>query len=151
MQPLTAMLMLPGKLLLKTMKIAMAAMIVFAGAIFFGSILTTSLVSLSERQREVATLLVMGYEKRQVGGIFLREALLVNMIGAVLGLPLGLGFIVWMISVYNTELYRMPLIGSPQSYVLALICALIFVLVAHLLVQRAIHRLVWPEALNVRE
>jgi putative ABC transport system permease protein len=138
-------------LLLKSMKVAMIAMIIFAGAIFFGSILTTSLVALSERQREVATLLVMGYEKRQVGGIFLRESLLVNMAGAVLGLPLGFAMIVILIEVYNTELYRMPMVSSPQSYAITLVCSLLFVLAAHLLVQRAISRLVWQDALNVHE
>ena len=138
-------------LLLRSMKIAMTAMVIFAGAIFFGSILTTSLVALSERQREVATLLVMGYEKRQVGGIFLRESLLVNGIGALLGLPLGFALIVLMLEAYDTELYRMPLIGSPQSYGLALVFSLVFVLVAHLFVQRTINRLLWQEALNVSE
>jgi putative ABC transport system permease protein len=138
-------------LLLKSMKIAMGAMIVFAGAIFFGSILTTSLVALSERQREVATLLVMGYEKRQVGGIFLRESLLVNMSGALLGLPLGFVMILILIQVYNTELYRMPLVNSPQSYAITVACSVLFVLAAHLIVQRAINRLIWQEALNVHE
>jgi len=139
------------ELLLKSMKAAMTAMIVFAGVIFFGSILTTSLVSLSERQREVATLMVMGYEKRQVGGIFLRESLLVNMTGAVLGMPLGFALIVAMLQAYDTELYRMPLVSTPGSYALALACSLGFVLLAHLLVQGTINRMIWREALNVSE
>ena len=65
--------------LVDVMKIATVALVGFAGAIYFGSILTTSLVAIAERRREVATLMVMGYEKRQVGGIFLRESLLVNL------------------------------------------------------------------------
>jgi putative ABC transport system permease protein len=137
--------------LLDALRYSLATLIGLAGAIFFGSILTTSLISISERQREVATLLVIGYEKRQVGGLFLRESLLVNMTGAMVGLPLGLWLAVWLISVHSTELYRLPIVASPGSFVITMALALIFTLLAHVLVQAAINRLDWLDALNAKE
>src|SRR5262249_23416281 len=71
----------------------------FAGIIFFCSMLNTSLISLAERRREVATLRVIGYTEYQIGGYFLRESMLVNSIGTLLGLPLGYALTVWLVLV----------------------------------------------------
>ncbi|MHC4903342.1 MAG: ABC transporter permease [Planctomycetota bacterium] len=122
-----------------------------AAIIFFGSILTTSLIAIAERRREVATFLVMGYELRQIGGIFLRESMLVNMVGALAGLPLGLWLAVWLIEYNTRDAYRFPIIASPLSYVITMAFAVVFTVAAHRFVQRAINRLDVLEALNARE
>ena len=64
-------------------------LVLFAGVIFFGSILTASLISLAERQREVATLRVLGYGPWRIGGLLLRESMIVTVLGTLLGMPLG--------------------------------------------------------------
>ena len=138
-------------MLLDTMKGVMSALIIFAAVIYSGSILTTSLVSVAERRREIATFLVMGYDKLNVGGIFLRESLLVNLLGTLFGLPLGYLLMRWMVVLYDTEFYRFPLVTQPDAYLLTVLLAVVFIVVAHLFVQRAINRLNWQEALNAKE
>jgi putative ABC transport system permease protein len=137
--------------LIEPMKGVILVMVAFAGIIFFGSILTTSLVTISERRREIATFHVMGYDLRQVGGIFLRESMLVNVIGALLGLPLGLWLIILLLEEYSTELYRIPLVIRPSTFIIAMILSVVFTWLSHLLTQRAINRSDWREALNARE
>ena len=51
--------------------IIIGLLVLFAGVVFFGSILNASLVSLAERQREVATLRVLGYGPWQIGSLLL--------------------------------------------------------------------------------
>jgi putative ABC transport system permease protein len=133
------------------MRGVVVAMVLFAGAIFFGSILTMSLVSIAERRREVATFLVMGFDSRQVGGIFLRESMLVNVIGALIGLPMGLWLILILLEEYSTELYRIPLVLTPVPFGIAIALSVAFTLIAHVIVQRVIARMDWREALNARE
>ena len=48
--------------------------VLFAGVIFFSTLLNSSLVGLAERRREVATFRVLGYNEWQVGALFLRGA-----------------------------------------------------------------------------
>jgi putative ABC transport system permease protein len=122
-----------------------------AAVIFFGSILTTSLIALAEREREVATLLVLGYERRQVGGIFLRESMLTNVVGAVLGLPLGYWLCFVVVLANQREAYRLPMVATPGSAALTVAFAVLFTWTAHRLVQRAIDRLDWLEAINAKE
>lgn len=137
--------------ILESMRTSVVLLVLFAGAIYFGSILTTSLVALAERQREVATLIVSGFHKSTVGGIFLRESLIVNVIGALIGLPLGIWLLIVLLEQYDTEVFRMPLVLPATVPLVALIVSIVFTVSAHGLVQRAIARLNWREALNAKE
>jgi len=126
-------------------------MIFFAGVVFFGSILNASLVSLAERQREVATLRVLGYGPWQIGTLLLRESMILTLIGTGLGMPLGYALTVFTAWAYNTELFRLPVIATTGTWVWTAVLAVLFGLLAHVFVQRAIHRMAWPDALKAQE
>lgn len=136
---------------IKTQTTFIGLLIFFAGVIYFGSVLNASLISLAERQSEVATLRVLGYGPWEVGGLFLRESLIVNLIGTIAGLPLGYLLSVWMVAMYDTEMFRIPVAFTPLILLWTLILSLIFNLAAHAFVQRSIHKLDWLEALKVKE
>lgn len=137
--------------IIKTQKIFIGILVFFAGVIFFGSILNSSLIGLAEREREVATFRVLGYSEWQIGGLFLRESLVINTLGTLLGLPLGYRLTQLMAWSYETELFRIPVIARPWVWGVTLALSVIFGLVAHFFVQRAINRMNWREALNVKE
>jgi putative ABC transport system permease protein len=136
---------------IKTQSIFIGMLIFFAGVIFFNSILNASLVSLSERQREVATLRVLGYGPWQVGGLFLRESMVVNLLGTLLGMPVGYWLCSLLAEAYENEMLRIPVVTSPAVWTWTLALAILFGLLAHGLVQREIHRMDWLDALKVKE
>ncbi len=88
-------------------------LVIFAGIVFFGSILNASLVSLAERQREVATLRVLGYGPWEIGSLLFRESIITALIGTVLGMPLGYLITVVTAEAYASDMFRMPIITSP--------------------------------------
>lgn len=137
--------------MLDTLRYSVSALVLMAGAIFFGSILTASLIALAQRQREMATLIAIGYTRRQIGGVFLREALLVNVVGAALGLPLGQWLSLLLVQANTREVFRLPVVFSPAAYVVTMAVAVIFTLVAHGLVQRRVNRWDWRESLKAAE
>ncbi len=137
--------------LIKHMNIFIGMIVIFAGVIFFGSILNASLVSLAERTRELATLRVLGYGPWQIGSLMLRESLIVTLIGTVLGMPIGYMLTVGMARMYDSEMFRFPVVSSPGTYIWTIMLAVAFALVAHLVVQRTIHRMDWLEALQAKE
>jgi putative ABC transport system permease protein len=137
--------------LLLNQYISIGVLIVFSGMIFFGSIVNASMVNLAERQREVATFLALGYTPWRIGGLFLRESMLTNMTGALLGLPLGYG-LTWLTAVsYNSDLMRLPVVSAPWIWITSLGAAVVFALAAHLVVQLRIHSMDCREALQVKE
>ncbi|MCO6457599.1 MAG: ABC transporter permease [Pirellulaceae bacterium] len=138
--------------LLQNQLVFIGMLVLFAGVIFFGSIVNSSLVSLAERRREVATLRALGYTPWQLGALFLRESLLVHATGTLLGLPCGYGLVWAAAEAYRTnDLIRMPVITAPWVWWGTLLMALAFILLSHLVVQLRIHRLNVLEALNVKE
>jgi putative ABC transport system permease protein len=137
--------------LVNTQDIFIGLITLFAGVIFFASLLNTSLIGLAERRREVATLRVVGYGPWQIGGFFLRESMIINVLGTLLGFPLGYGLVWYLTVVYDTEMFRFPLVLPASVLLKTFALAIVFGVAAHAFVQREIHRMDWREALNVKE
>lgn len=137
--------------LLRNQMVFIGFLVVFAGVIFFGSIVNSSLVNLAERQREAATFRALGYGEWQIGLLFLRESLVTTLVGAVCGLPCGYGLTWLATEAYNNELIRIPLVGAPWIWFTTLLLALVFALLAHGVVQWNLHRMDYVEALKVKE
>jgi putative ABC transport system permease protein len=126
-------------------------LIVFGAVIFFGAILNGALISLIERQRELATYRVLGYHNTEVGAMYLRETLVINLSGILLGLPLGWWMLLGLNSEYKNDLYMMPTVITPSGWLWSIGLALAFVLIAQLIVQYRINRMHWNEALSMKE
>jgi putative ABC transport system permease protein len=139
------------RMLVEQMTVSMTILNGFAGVLFFGSVLSASRMSLADRQREVATLRVLGYTPGEIGGIFLRESLVVHIAGALLGLPLGYLLLRAMLSLYDTEVFRIPMVTAPVAWAVPLLLAGIFTLLAHLPVQRSIAKMNWLDVVNLKE
>ncbi|PQO46319.1 ABC transporter permease [Blastopirellula marina] len=137
--------------IVQNQNLAIVMIVGFAGTIFFGNVLNASLVNLSERQREVATLGAMGYTRWEIGLFFLRESLVINSIGAVLGLPVGYVLILFMVQMIDQDLVRFPVVTAPWIWISAVVTALSFTLLAHAVVQWRIQRMNWLDSLKVRE
>ncbi|MBL8828723.1 MAG: FtsX-like permease family protein [Planctomycetaceae bacterium] len=137
--------------LVKNQRVFIYLLVGFAGVIFFGTVLNSSLISLAERQREVATLRVLGYNEWQIGGLFARESLLTNLVGTLAGLPLGYGLNVAVTAAYDTEMFRIPLVNPTGVCVAVVIVGTLFGVAAHLVVQRSIFTMDWLEALKTKE
>jgi len=136
---------------IQNMWVFIGLLVLFAGVVFFGSILNSSLVSLAERAREVATLRVLGYGPWQIGSLLLRESMIVTLLGTLLGMPIGYGLSVLVAVAYDSEMFRFPVVSSAGTWIWTAVLAIAFGLIAHLLVQRTVHRMDWLEALKAEE
>lgn len=137
--------------LLEPLKAVNTFLILFAGLLFCGGIVTSSLISLAERKQEIATFRVLGYQPRQVGGIFLRESLIVNTVGIALGIPVGYQFALFINRFVATDLTRLPFVVAPSTWAATIGLGALFTLIGYLPVYRAVRKLDWVGALNVNE
>jgi len=132
--------------------VSIVGIVGFAGILFFGSIFNNSLVNLSERECEVATLVALGYSHWQIGHLFLRETLVTNILGTALGLPLGyLLMVVASLAYAENNLIRLPVVSAPWVWGATAVLSLLFMTVAHGAVQRRVVRMDYLEALKTRE
>lgn len=125
--------------------------VIFACIIAFGVVYNAARIALSERGRELATLRIIGFSKVQVAVILLGEQAVLLLAAIPFGLVLGYGLSALMSAVYNTELYRFPLIITRASYAFAVVVIVIAGIVSGWLVRRQCDRLDLVAVLKTRE
>lgn len=76
-----------------SLSVISAALIIFSAVLCALVIYNITNINVSERRREIATLMVLGYQDVEVAWYIFREIYIMCGIGALLGLPLGAGFI----------------------------------------------------------
>lgn len=70
--------------------------IIFAGLLTAAVIYTLTNINVSERNRELATLKVLGYQEREVAGYIYREVYIDTAVGIIFGYPLST-LIMWLV------------------------------------------------------
>jgi putative ABC transport system permease protein len=125
--------------------------VIFAGVIAFGVVYNAARVSLSERSRELASLRVMGFTRAEISAILLGELATVTLLSLPLGMLLGYGFAWVLVQLFETELYRFPLVVLPRTYAWAAITVLVAATISGLVVRRKLDRLDLVAVLKTRE
>lgn len=134
-----------------SMRIMSVTSVLFAGVIAFAIIYNVTTVSLAERERELASLRVLGFTRVEVGRILFDENFLTGTVGLLLGVPCGLLMVRGMMNAYDTDLFRFPFHIESRTYFISIVLTIVFILIANLAVRIKIHRLDLIETLKSRE
>jgi putative ABC transport system permease protein len=125
--------------------------LIFACIIAVGVVYNSARISLAERSRELATLRVLGFSRREISSILLGELALVTLMAIPLGLALGKLFAWWMCLHFNQELFRFPLVVTRQTYAWAALVVIVALAVSGLIVRRNLDHLDLVAVLKSRE
>ncbi len=123
----------------------------FAAIIAFGVIFNGALISLAERGRDLATLRVMGYLRREVAFVLLGETAVVTLLAIPVGLPIGVGFSKLATMALDTESHRFPLVIDASTLSYAAIVILVTAILSAWIVRRMLDRLDLIAVLKVKE
>lgn len=125
--------------------------VLFAGMIAVGVVYNAARISLSERARELASLRVLGFTLGEVSYVLLGELALLTLVALPLGCALGYGLAaVWSASL-DTDLYRMPLVVTRDTYGFSLGAVVLATLASGYVVFRRVKALDLVAALKTRE
>lgn len=122
--------------------------IVVAGALAFVVLINLTNVNISERIREIATLKVLGFRHHEVNSYIFKEIILMTVIGAILGLPLGNIEERYIMSVIDMDMCKFPYVIKPISYVYAFGLTIVFALIVLVLTSRTLKRVKMVESLK---
>jgi putative ABC transport system permease protein len=123
----------------------------FACVIAVGIIYNNARISLSERGKELASLRVLGFTRREVGVIVLGEQAVLTAVAIPLGWLLGYAICALLARRMDTELYRIPLVVSTQTFSYAALVVALAAVGSGLLVARRIGTLDLVAVLKTRE
>lgn len=119
--------------------------------IAFGVVYNAARIQLSERQREFASLRVLGFTRREVSQVLLSELGALVAVAVPLGCVIGYGFAWAVIKGFDNDLYRMPFVVNSDTYAVASLIVLASAGASALIVRRRIDTLNMIEALKTRE
>jgi putative ABC transport system permease protein len=139
------------KTLLESFVIMRDVTILFAVIIAAGVVYNTARVSLSERQRELATLRVLGLTRGEISYVLLGELAILTLAAVPLGLGLGWLMAAGMVRIYDTEVFRMPLVVARITLVRSAVTVLVASALSSLAVRRRLDRLDLIAVLKARE
>lgn len=77
-------------------------------------------MSYTERYREMATLKVVGFRDKKIGRLLIGQNMWVTLIGAVLGIPLGIALLDYLLVTMASE-YELKLAIGPLTYITGLV------------------------------
>jgi putative ABC transport system permease protein len=125
--------------------------VLFAGIISFGVVYNAARVSLSERSRELASLRVLGFTRAEISSILLGELAILTIAALPIGAVLGYGLSLAIVQTVDSEVYRFPLIVTPQAIALAYLTIIAAATLSGLVVRRRLDRLDLVAVLKTRE
>lgn len=147
----TAMLESFRETIAESLTISNFAMIFFACVIAMGVVYNGARIALSERGRELASLRVLGFTRREVGLMLVGEQAILTAAAIPLGFVIGWLLCALISNAYDTELYRFPLVLTSRTYGFAFLVILTAAILSSLLVLRRIATLDLVGVLKTRE
>lgn len=122
-----------------------------AASIAVGVVYNASRITLAERGRELASLRVLGYTRREVRALLVGELFTLAFLALVPGFLLGTGMVLLLIEGFASDLYRIPLAVEPSGFAIAGLVVLAATALSGLLVRRRLDELDLVAVLKLKE
>jgi putative ABC transport system permease protein len=128
-----------------------SVLVFFASVIACAMVYNAARIALSERGRELASLRVLGFTRREVAALLLGEQALVTLLAIPVGFWIGRQLCAALVAAYQWELFRMPMVLSLRSHVFAVVVIAAAALVSAAIVRRRLDRFDLVAVLKTRE
>ncbi|MBA86320.1 ABC transporter permease [Thalassobius sp. S69A] len=126
-------------------------MLAVAAIITFGIVYNSARIAFAERERDLASLRVMGFSKSEASFVLLGELAVVTLAALPLGIALGYGLTYLTVKGFSTDIYQIPVTFSPQSYGLAIVAVLLAAGLSGWLVKRELDKVDLVASLKSRD
>ncbi len=122
--------------------------ILTAGALAFVVLINLTQVNISERLREIATLKVLGFRDGEVNSYLFKEIFLLSIIGAALGMPLGVVEHHFIMGIISMDMVRFGNNIYPLSFVYAFLITIVFTVIVLQLTKKPLRQIQMVESLK---
>lgn len=120
---------------------SIAFLIGFACAIAGGVTYNAGRILLSERSRELSTLRVLGFTRYETTAILIGEQAVTVAVAIPAGFLMGFLLCKMLQPMYETEVYRLPMVVTPATYAFAALVVLMAAMVSNWTVSRSLKHL----------
>lgn len=131
--------------------ISVGFLVGFAAIIAVGVIYNGARIALSERGRELASLRVMGFHRREVAVLLLGEQALITLLAIPVGWVIGYGMAWLVVEGMQTDMFRIPYVVNPWTWLFTALVTVAAATASALAVRRRLDRFDLISVLKTRE
>lgn len=136
------------EVMIQALNFIIIVIMVTAGALAFVVLINLTQVNISERIREIATLKVLGFRNNEVYQYIFKEILLLTLIGAIIGLPLGKVEETFIMNIINMENIMFGNDIKIMSYIYSFLITFIFTIIVLLSTRKNLRQIEMIESLK---
>lgn len=134
--------------MIEALDIIIAVIIITAGSLAFVVLINLTQVNISERTREIATLKVLGFRNKEVNSYLFKEIILLTILGALIGMPLGKLEEGFVMNVINMDMVMFPHNIKLLSYIISFAITFVFTLIVLQLTKKPLREIQMVESLK---
>lgn len=125
--------------------------ILLSGTLAFVVLFNLTNINVSERERELATIKVLGFFDKEVTMYIVRENVIFTIVGILLGFGIG-KLLTWVIiTMASSDLLSFPLIVPPIAYIVSAVMTVVFSVIVMGITHRKLKKIHMIEALKSNE
>ena len=133
------------------MQASIGVYIMLAAILLSAVLYNIATINIFERQRELATLKVLGFSNNEVKKLIFNENYIIVILGMIVGLPFGKWLGAALMESSSTDAYTIPYVVEFKTYIIAIILTLLFTTITNLTLVRKIKALDMIEVLKNKE
>ena len=126
-------------------------LIVAAAALAFVVLYNLTNINITERAREIATLKVLGFTRKEVNAYIFRETMILSVIGAAAGLVLGIFLEAFVVQTAEVDQVMFGREIHALSFVIAFALTMVFTVLVMLVMRRKLKAIDMVESLKSNE
>lgn len=135
---------------MKIMHVMIWLLIIAAAVLGVVVLYDLGVMSYVERFREMATLKVIGFKDKKIGGLLIWQNMLLTVVGIILGIPAALGVLKFLVVNLAKE-YELRIRVSTLSFIISIALVLGVSLIVALMIARKNKKIDMVEALKAQE
>lgn len=137
--------------MIASISMVVVVLVISAAALAFVVLYNLSNVNISERTREIATIKVLGFTSRETSQYVNRESILLTMIGAAVGLIVGIFLHNLIMNLAEMDDIMFGRTIKPISFVISFALTTVFAIIINLVMQRKLKQIQMVESLKAVE
>ena len=134
--------------MIQALDIIILVIILTAGSLAFVVLINLTQVNISERIREIATLKVLGFRDYEVNSYIFKEIFLLTLIGALVGMPLGIVEHHFIMNVINMEMIMFGSNIKFLSFLYAFLVTIVFTVIVLFFTRKPLKKIDMIESLK---
>ena len=137
--------------MIKSISYIVVVLVISAACLAFVVLYNLSNVNISERKREIATIKVLGFTRKEVDAYINRETILLTILGSLIGLGIGVGLHHLIMSLAEMDDIMFGRTINSISYVISFVMTIGFNAIINLFMHRKLNKIQMVESLKAVE